>query len=210
MRTALGARPAWELGRLPCRHTGSGPAHDPGHLWRQPRAQESHTERPGDLKRRPCVPLAPSGGATQEVHVCGRAGPNCKHSFHHSAGTYPQLGIDRIVVLSAQAGWSWPVVQYPRGRSACSTCLHCGEADCLRCFAGMAPRIFGSTEGSSCDMCCRLEQVWARPGRLPREVEALAGGFTDAATTCPVDGEAEQGQAGGGIASWWRYQGFRL
>ena len=59
-------------------------------------------------------------------------------------------------------------------------------------------------------MCYQWFQVWTRPGRLPKEVEALAGGFTDAATACPVDGEGGQGQAARGLSSWWRYQGFRL
>ncbi|KAK9907942.1 hypothetical protein WJX75_000314 [Coccomyxa subellipsoidea] len=49
-----------------------------------------------------------------------------------------------------------------------------------------------------------LQQLWCGDGALPTDVEALAGGFTDAENPCLLEEPAE------GIASLWRYQGFRV
>jgi len=50
-----------------------------------------------------------------------------------------------------------------------------------------------------------LKQLWAKPGPLPQEVQSLAGGFTDAPNACIIEQDAPTG-----MASWWRYQGFKL
>ena len=53
-------------------------------------------------------------------------------------------------------------------------------------------------------VCCCV-QLWAKPGPLPQEVQSLAGGFTDAPNACIIEQDAPTG-----MASWWRYQGFKL
>ena len=53
-------------------------------------------------------------------------------------------------------------------------------------------------------------QVWTRSGRLPQDVEALAGGFTDAALACHIGEDAAQEHTLNGLADLWRYQGFKL
>ncbi|CAL5229772.1 g13159 [Coccomyxa viridis] len=50
-----------------------------------------------------------------------------------------------------------------------------------------------------------LKQLWAKPGPLPQEVQSLAGGFTDAPNACIIEQDAPKG-----LATWWRYQGFKL
>ena len=53
--------------------------------------------------------------------------------------------------------------------------------------------------------CSRALQLWAKPGPLPQEVQSLTGAFTDAPNACIIEQDAPKG-----IASWWRYQGFKL
>ena len=55
------------------------------------------------------------------------------------------------------------------------------------------------------DLFVLCVQLWAKPGPLPKEVQSLAGGFTDAANVCAVEQDAPKG-----AVSWWRYQGFKL
>lgn len=53
-------------------------------------------------------------------------------------------------------------------------------------------------------LICTALQIWCGDGTLPADVEALAGGFTDAENPCQLEEAAE------GVARLWRYQGFRL
>ena len=54
------------------------------------------------------------------------------------------------------------------------------------------------------NVTCITLQMWCGDGTLPADVEALAGGFTDAENPCQLEEAAE------GVARLWRYQGFRL
>ncbi|CAL8469685.1 g9226 [Coccomyxa elongata] len=101
-----------------------------------------------------------------------------------------------------------PPSQEPQARRRVSQSAVAIEREVLSCpwprTSAQASRAVPEGRGFLSCTVMALQQLWCGDGTLPADVEALAGGFTDAENPCQLEEAAE------GVARLWRYQGFRL
>lgn len=120
-----------------------------------------------------------------------------EHQFNIDLSFVQLLCLPLVSIVSS----CWHVLQ-PRCMLHCPAHCKASVTSALLRISSMPVLASSSTSPEVCLLCV---QLWAKPGQLPQEIQSLAGGFTDAPNACVVEQDAPKG-----IASWWRYQGFKL
>ncbi|EIE21401.1 hypothetical protein COCSUDRAFT_56621 [Coccomyxa subellipsoidea C-169] len=126
----------------------------------------------------------------------------------HASSSAREGSITRKAVVPRARAVATPPSQEPQSRRRMSQNAVALEREVLSCpwpRTAQASRAVPEGRGLLSNTVSALQQLWCgEGGRLPADVEALAGGFTDAENPCLLEDSAD------GLARVWRYQGFRL